>query len=521
MESVAEALGALSGARVRLWRFDGRGLRAFGGGPDPGYAPPIPRTPGPVPTPTGSVWLAPVTEADGFWVEVGGIPDARAAELAPQLAGVLGAFFAAEREAAEITDELTSRYEEIDLLYAISEILGQTTRLEEAAPTIVRLVAETVGARRASIMVHDEEAGVLRAVAARGFSAEGLEPVPVGDPASVAARVFREERIIVCDPTDPYLPNPGSHDPRSYLGQAFLSIPICYAVPGARTRCVGVINLTDRIAGDTFTPGEAKLVSAVANQIGAAIENARLVARDLRRQRLQRELELAHDLQLKLLPAPAVLQGDALVAAVCRPVDSVGGDFYTFTRLGGGRVGVMLGDVSSHGFSAALVMALVMAAAGIHAHAGSSPDEVLAAMLESLGNELASTEMFLSVFYGMIDPRGGRLVYASAGHPHAFRVPARGAPERLESTAPPLGLATAATLTRCQVPWTPGEDLLCLWTDGLVDQRSGAFTEERLLEAIASRRHLTPDQIVAAVFDEADLSTPRPVDDRTLLILRA
>ena len=69
--------------------------------------------------------------------------------------------------------------------------------------------------------------------------------------------------------------------------------------------------------------------------------------------------ELAHDLQLKLLPSPAVLQGDAEVAARCFPADSVGGDFYTFTRLGRGRVGVMLGDVASHGFSAALVMALV------------------------------------------------------------------------------------------------------------------------------------------------------------------
>jgi len=495
-------------------------LRAFGQVADPGYTPPMPREPGPVPTPTGSVWITPVPDAEGFWLELAGVPENRAGELAPQLTGILAAFFASERETAEITDELTSRYEEIDLLYAISEILGQTTRLEEAAPTIVRLVADTVGARRASIMVHDEEARVLRTVAARGFSAEGLLPVPVSDRESVAARVFREERIIVCDPADPLLQNPGSQDERSYRGQAFLSIPISYAVPGRGIRCVGVINLTDRLVGDAFSPAEAKLVSAVANQIGAAIENARLVSRDLRRQRLQRELELAHDLQLKLLPGPQVLQGDAEVAAVCRPVDSVGGDFYTFARLGNGRVGVMLGDVSSHGFSAALVMALVLAAAGIHAHAGSSPDEVLAAMLESLGDELASTEMYLSVFYGVIDPRAGTLTYASAGHPHAFRLGPTGAPLRLGSTAPPLGLATATSLQSHSVPWVPAQDLLCVWTDGLVDQRSGGFTEDLLLEALTARRHLAPDRIVEAVFAVADAATAKPVDDRTLLVMR-
>jgi sigma-B regulation protein RsbU (phosphoserine phosphatase) len=518
---VADALGTLAGARVRLWRYDGRGLRAFGVGHDPGYQPSIPLSPGLVPTPAGAVWLAPVPDAEGFWLEIGGVAEARAAELSPQLSGILAAFFQAERETAEITDELTVRYEEIDLLYAISEILGHTVRLEEAAQTIVREVSDVVGSRRASIMVHDEETSLLRTVAARGFSADGLHPVPTSDEHSVAARVFREQRIIVNDPSDRLTQNPGSADPRSYKGQAFLSIPICYAAPGAGSRCVGVINLTDRLAGDTFTPSEAKLVSAVANQIGAAIENARLVARDLRRQRLQRELELAHDLQLKLLPGPGVLQGDAEVAAICRPVDSVGGDFYTFRRLGNGRVGVMLGDVSSHGFSAALVMALVMSAAGVHAGAGSTPDEVLTSMLESLGDELASTEMFLSVFYGVLDPRAGRLVYASAGHPHAFRIPEQGEPERLPVTAPPLGLSTAASITRQQVPWVPRGDLLCLWTDGLVEQGTGgAFTEERLLAELARRRSDSPDAIVRAIFAQADLASVRPVDDRTLLVMR-
>ncbi len=207
---MADALGALSGARVRLWRYDGRTLRKFGAAPDPGFTPPIPLTAGLVPTPTGSVWLAPVPDATGFWIEVGDLPEARAAELAPQLGGVVGAFLTAERETAGVVEELTGVYKEIDLLYAISEILGHTTRLEEAAPTIVHEVAEVVGARRASIMVYDEETKLLRTVAARGFSADGLHPVEADDASSVAARVFREKRIIVFDPADPLAQNPGS-----------------------------------------------------------------------------------------------------------------------------------------------------------------------------------------------------------------------------------------------------------------------------------------------------------------------
>jgi phosphoserine phosphatase RsbU/P len=512
---------------VRLWRSDGRNLRVAAGA-DPGWSLGLPARPGLVPTPGGVAWLEPVTGAAGVWLEIGAMRTAPQGEeelrrAAPRILSVVSALLESERQRAYVAEELAGRYEEIELLYAISEILGRTVRLEEAAQIIVREVSAVVGARRASIMVFDEASGTLRTVAARGFAPDGLVPVRVEDDCSIAARVFRERRTVTFDPADPdSLPSECGGE-RGYRGHSFLSVPITYAAPGTEVRCVGVMNLTDRIGGDRFTLDDRKLVSAVANQIGAAVENARLVERDSQQQRLQRELELAHDLQLKLLPSPAVLQGDAEVAARCLPADSVGGDFYTFSRLGRGRVGVMLGDVASHGFSAALVMALVMAAAGIHAAASATPDETLRALLESLSSELARTEMHFSVFYGVLDPSNRRLEYASAGHHHAFQVRRDGAPERLEATAPPLGLATPGSIHRRQVPWSVGDDLLVLWTDGLVDARNEAgeaFGEQRLLDEIVIHRKEAPEAIVRRVLEKTDEFGARPTDDRTLLVLR-
>jgi sigma-B regulation protein RsbU (phosphoserine phosphatase) len=497
-------------------------------GSDPGWTPTLPRAAGLVSVPTGAVWLGPVPEVEGFWLEVGGADEPAWEEVARRALPLVSSLLDAERQRALVAEELAGRYEEIDLLYAISDIFGQTVRLEEAAQTIAREVSEVVGARRASIMVFDEAAGQLKTVASRGFAADGFEAVSVDDTGSVAARAYRERRILTFDPAEPADsdggPVPAGGDgARGYRGQAYLSVPICYAAPGGPLRCVGVINLTDRIGGDRFTVGDRKLLSAVATQIGAAIENARLVVRERQQQRLRREMELAHDLQLKLLPSPSVLQGDAEVAARCLPAESVGGDFYTFTRLGRGRVGVMLGDVASHGFSAALVMALVMSAAGIHAAASVTPDETLTALLDSLTNELAETEMYFTIFYGVLDPLSGRLSYANAGHPYAYRVPRFGDPERLEATAPPLGLAAPGTITRRQLPWSVTSDLLCLWTDGLVDARNAAgepFGEQRLLDGICARRGESPDAIVSAVLADADAFATAPADDRTLLILR-
>jgi sigma-B regulation protein RsbU (phosphoserine phosphatase) len=508
---------------VRLWRFDGRCLRVAGGG-DPGWTPPIPREAGLVPTPTGSIRLDPVPDIEGYWIETPAADGGVAMDAASRVKPILAALLDGERQRGLLAEELATRYEEIDLLYAISEILGRTTRLDQAAQTIVREVSTVVGARRASIMVYDEATGLLRTVAALGFSAEAMLPVSPDDDRSVAARVFREQRVVAHDPdltADAPVEADGGGG-RGYKGRAYLSVPISYAAPGGTTRCLGVINLTDRAGGDRFTAGDRKLVTAVANQIGAAVENARLVLRDLRQQRLRRELELAHDLQLKLLPHPGVLQDEARLAARCVPAESVGGDFYTFSRLGRGRVGVMLGDVSSHGFSAALIMALVMSAAGIHAAAAVTPDETLSALLESLGTELSTTEMYFTVFYGVLDAPGGRLSYANAGHPYAFRVPPQGDPERLEATGPPIGLAAEGAIERRQLAWAP-DDLLCLCTDGLIDARNARgerFGERRLLELICAHRSEPPDAILEAVYAEADGFTSPPIDDRTLLVLR-
>ncbi len=507
-----DALDRLLGAPQRVWKADGSELRLLRG-PDPGWRVNVPSGDGAVPTPGGPRSFVLLKGEDHLWLERDGERDRARGDA---LVGVLEHAVRADREAARLSEELATRYEEIDLLYSITEVLGRTTRLDEAAASIVRQVSDVVGAARASIVVHDERSGRLRTVAARGFDARRVSDITIDDPDSIAARVFRENRASIGVA-------PETSEDRGYLGRGYMSLPICSHAPGASSRCVGVINLTDRMVGGRFSASDAKLVSAAANQIGVAIELARLLDREREQQRLHAELELAQHLQLSLLPDPSVLHGDALVAARCLSAEQVGGDFYTFSRLGLGLVGVMLGDVSSHGFAAALGMAAVMAAAGIHASSADPPDLTLAALRDSLSGKLASSETYLTVFYGILDPNHGRLTYSNAGHPYAFRVSAAGTAERLEATAPPLGLAGNEALSSRAVAWSKKDDLLCLWTDGLVDACNAEgerFGEARLLSALLARRSLVPERIVSEVLAEADAFAPAPSDDRTLLVLR-
>ncbi len=309
----------------------------------------------------------------------------------------------------------------------------------------------------------------------------------------------------------------------SWVPGEVVAVPISYAGSGQPSRVVGTLALADRAGGGGFTREETKLITAVATQIGAALENARLAARDGERVRLEHELRLAHDLQLRLMPTPSVLRGDADVAVRMEAAESVGGDFYTFTRLGRGRVGIMLGDVSSHGLAAALIAAEVLAAAGIHANSATPPDETLRLLRTSLAGELEKTEMYLSIFYGILDPTAGRLIYANAGHPHAFRVPKSGPAERLDPTAPPLGLVESGRFGRAMMPWHFGQDLLVLFTDGLQDHpnvHGERFGEARIIARIERDRAHAPQAIADAVFDDLAEFGGAPTDDRTILVLR-
>jgi len=527
LEGVLQALERLSGQTLRVWHQDARGTTALAGAVAV-WTPPQngARVGRRIEAPDGPVWLEPVPDADGVWIEIRdtkhGANDGvgRAA-----LAQVVGSVLATEHEAAQVAAELSDRYEEIDLLYTISEILGHTIRLEDAAQAILVEVSTVVRAGRATLLALDEDRHVLRLIACRGMDPEDVEPIELDDQLSVAARVFREGRIISYDPTDAAASNPGSPKGRQYKGKAFLSVPVVYTVSGGRSRPIGVINLTDRLGEDAFTSGDRKLVAAIANQIGAAIENARLVARDVGQERMRSELELAHDLQLKLLPSHLVLAAKVDVAARCRQADSVGGDFYNLLNLHDDRIGVMIGDVTSHGFASALIMALAMAASGIHAAAAASPSDALERLELSLIPELSRTEMFLQLFYGVIDPREHRLTFANAGHPHAFVVDgATGEATRLDATRPPLGVVPQRGQDSAR-PWRP-KDILCLFTDGIVDAAGESdparFGEERVLSHVRALRERPVREILEAIYADVAAFTGggRPSDDRTLVLLK-
>jgi phosphoserine phosphatase RsbU/P len=472
-------------------------------------------------TPDGPALIAAVPGPRRAWLILGPhiTPDGDLTPYLHFLLPVVTQFLQSALEVEHAANELAERYEEINLLYTISEILGRTVSLEDATERILKEISETVGARKAAVLVHDATKQTLTAVAALGVPAETVPAIPVADEHSVSARVFRTCHPVILDPDQ--LTWDGES---SFRKGALLSVPIMWTSPRGGAEPLGVVNLSDRRSGQPFTAGDQKLISAIATQIGTAIQNARLVRESLSQQRLRQEMQLAHDLQMRLLPNVDSVAPNARVAARVVPAESVGGDLYNLFRLGPGKSGVMIGDVSGHGYQAALIMALAMSASAIHAQTTSDPGETLSALLATMRDELATTEMYMSMFYGIVDRNAGRLRYANAGHPHAFVIPKSGKVERLPALDPPLGMGTVSPSAASR-PWTTG-DMLLLFTDGVSDARDAEgqrLGEDKVVEVARRHREEEPAKIVERIFgllDQHTGDTPRR-DDLTIVALRS
>jgi serine phosphatase RsbU (regulator of sigma subunit)/predicted ester cyclase len=185
------------------------------------------------------------------------------------------------------------------------------------------------------------------------------------------------------------------------------------------------------------------------------------------RERIEQELRVAHRIQQALLPEAAPELDGWQLAAYYRPARQVGGDFYDFWELPDGRLGIVVGDATGHGMPAALVMATTRGMLRAVARPSDSPGEVLARVNEALCPEIPPN-VFVTCFYAILDPVGGRLLYANAGHdlPYLRRDGRRSTD--LRARGMPLGLMPRMSYEENETSLEEGEAVL-FYSDGLVE----------------------------------------------------
>jgi predicted ester cyclase len=254
--------------------------------------------------------------------------------------------------------------------------------------------------------------------------------------------------------------------------------------------------------------------------VGPLWEN--LVQEIRERERIERELQVARDIQLASLPEGVPTLEDWQISPYYQPAKEVGGDFYDFFELEDGRLGMVVGDATGKGVPAALVMATTRTMLRAVAQASDySPGDVLRRVNDPLVADIPPN-MFVTCFYCILDPKRGHLVYANAGHdlPYLQR---RGEAEELRARGMPLGLMPGMGYEENEIVLDAGEAAL-LYSDGLVeahDPKGEMFGFPRLRALIAE--HAEERTLVDSLLEELYSFVGEgweQEDDITLLTLR-
>ena len=237
--------------------------------------------------------------------------------------------------------------------------------------------------------------------------------------------------------------------------------------------------------------------------------------------RAVQELAIAQQVQSRLFPRTAPPLKTLKYAGICHQARQVGGDYYDFLDLGGGRVALVIGDISGKGIAAALLMANLQANVRSQcAIALDQPERVLCAV-NQLFCENITDGSFATLFFAEYDDAARRVRYANCGHLSGLLLRGDNSVERLDSTATIMG---AFKKWECEIAETqlmPG-DTLALYTDGITEPFNAAgeqFGEERLVAALCQHKELSPHAMLAAVVDEVRQFSPQEQQDDITLIV--
>jgi len=243
------------------------------------------------------------------------------------------------------------------------------------------------------------------------------------------------------------------------------------------------------------------------------------------KERLERELEVARDIQLSILPRELPEDPAWELGVYFSSMEAVGGDFYDVIELGNGKLGIAVGDVSGHGVPAALFMSLTTTMLRAEAKRSDSPGDVLRAVNNQL-LETSDSVMFVTVLYGILDSSANSFEYARAGHSTPLlAVPGKSPVQLEDGLGHLLGVFDDLVLDEVTIPFE-SDSVMVIYTDGVTEAANESkefFGEEGLLQAVESSDEMQPDVLLERIWKAVQdfQGEASNEDDITLLAIRA
>jgi serine phosphatase RsbU (regulator of sigma subunit)/putative methionine-R-sulfoxide reductase with GAF domain len=418
--------------------------------------------------------------------------------------------FAAQQEEAWVTTALLQ----------VAEAVNTQIDADQSLETVVRLTPLLVGVERCAVMKwsvdHECFTGGPSWGLAPEYKTEFLDMALSADDGR-----FLHQLIHSADPTSAGV---GTDCPLPPLLQKIFESPALLGLPlVARGHIVGAMLVDHPALGGPIDQRRLNILSGIAHQTALALENARLQGEATAAERIERELEVARDIQTSFLPDTFPIEPGWDVAAFYRAARQVGGDFYDFFEIEAHQWAIVVADVADKGVPAALYMALcrtLLRAVGSNRH---SPTDTLLRVNELLLRDTRS-DLFVTIWYGLWDARTGQLRYSSAGHNPPLLIHPDGSVEPLIAKGIALGVVPKIRLQENNITLHPG-DVLVSYTDGVTEAiRSDetAFGVMGLQSTVVNLRTKSAQEIARGVLRAVDtfVAGEAQFDDVTMIVLK-
>lgn len=430
-----------------------------------------------------------------------------------RLLELIGSRMAVGIENAQLYTRTTRQARTLLLLNEIARELTSILNLDELLKRIAELLNRIIDYQMFSILLVDDSGQKL----VHRFSLRFQESIhlkheiPMGR-GIVGAAASEKTAVLAPDV---------SKDPRYVMAnpetKSELAVPLIY-----KDKVIGVLDLEHTRRG-FFNEDHKRTITTLAAQVAIALENARLYEEIARQERrLERDLQLARELQFRLLPQSMPKAEHLEVAARFLPARAIGGDLYDFLHYSMSRLGIVVGDVSGKGAPAAIYAALVSGILRSHAPIEPAPAEMLSAVNFSLSERRIEAQ-YICLMYAVWDDEKRSLQVANSGLPRPVYVH-DGKIEIIEATGLPLGLFDEAEYEELTFKAKPG-DMFVFFSDGILDARNRAgdmFGRAGVDRVIASCPDQSPDCVVTSLFKavEEHAAGEDIFDDQTVVAIK-
>ena len=416
------------------------------------------------------------------------------------------------------TGDFQRREHERAVMHSLTDLVNQAFDPEKLYDTIAASPVEAASAHSAWLAVADLQSGTLTP---QIMATHKIAPGRVNrlvDTASIYNEVSSTRRPLYLSEA------PADHRISARSGDglgSLLAVPLI-----AREEILGVLFVSKDVA-QGFEDDDIYAIQVYAAQAAIAMDNARLFEEQVEKERLTRELDIAREMQLKLLPQTIPSLNGLTLTASNVSAERVGGDYYDFLLLDDDRLCLIIGDVSGKGTSAAFYMAEMQGIFQSLARLAPRPIEFLKHANAALASSL-DRNVFISVIYGVLDLRKEEFVLGRAGHCPAAAINLHGEAKFIRTSGLGLGLDRSGLFEKAleeeHIALQPG-DVFVMYTDGVIESRNAAGEEygyERLIEALQKYRHEDAYEIHDALLQDlhAFLGHDKYDDDMTILVLK-